>query len=132
MSSQLWNESMGFFVNRLSSPNDTAASDANVALLLQKPSGDLALIAPALLWLFGDAEHLGFYDVTPARLRVAALVKHLWASPGHRDCFRSLARDERAFVTFANGLLQGRKRVIPRRFNVGGLEATPERNASTL
>ena len=50
--------------------------------------------------------------MTPARLRVAALVKHLWASPGHRDCFRSLARDERAFVTFANGLLNETNRLV--------------------
>ena len=90
----------------------SAASDANVGLLLAPPTGDLADLAPALLWLFGDAEHLGFYDVTAARLRVAALVKHLWASPAHRGSFHALTRDERAFVTFANGLLNETNRLV--------------------
>jgi len=90
-----------------------AASEANVALLLAGSGGDgTAELAPAVLWLFGDAEHLGAYDVAPARIRLAAIIKHLWASPHHRGAFRDLAGDKRAFVTFANGLLNETNRLV--------------------
>lgn len=100
-------------------PRAIVNADTNVALLLDdKSPAHLALapalraLAPAILWLFGDAEHLGFYDVTPARLRVAALIRQLWTSPFHRAAFRAIAEDRSAFVTFANGLLNETNRLV--------------------
>ncbi|KAJ8601111.1 hypothetical protein CTAYLR_007843 [Chrysophaeum taylorii] len=88
-------------------------ADANVALLLDDKTPHIhRALAPAILWLFGDAEHLGFYDVTPARLRVAALVRQLWTSPAHRAAFRAISEDRAAFVTFANGLLNETNRLV--------------------
>ncbi|KAJ1451905.1 ubiquitin elongating factor core-domain-containing protein [Pelagophyceae sp. CCMP2097] len=88
-----------------------AASPANVALLLDA-NVTASGLAPSLLWMFGDAEHLGFYDISPARLRIAALIRQLWASPLHRESFRTLANERGAFVTFANGLLNETNRLV--------------------
>ena len=101
-----------FLPNASKHPRDRApgpgesASERNVRLLLDPADAAIsAALAPALLWLFGDAEHLGYYDIEKARVRVAALVRHLWGAPKHRAAFRSLAGDKAAFTTFANGLL---------------------------
>mmetsp|Transcript_6081 Transcript_6081/g.9013 ORF Transcript_6081/g.9013 Transcript_6081/m.9013 type:complete len:1130 (+) Transcript_6081:87-3476(+) len=91
-----------------------ASAEKNVSLLLDPPAciQNANLLAPAILWMFGDAEHLGFYDVTPARLRIAALIRQLWTSSFHKVAFRNIATDEEAFVTFANGLLNETNRLV--------------------
>ena len=69
------------------------------------------------IWLAAAVE-------TDACLRSGAFLEFLDERGAHH--FNDLAKDVR------DARQQGRKRVIQRRFNVGGLEATPESNASTL
>ena len=59
----------------------------------------------------------------PSRARAGGRRRHVLASRDRRRGARARREPRRA---------QGRTRVIHRRFNVGVLEATPERNASTL
>jgi len=91
--------------------------------LLANASPELASkLCPAILWLFGDAEYLGdIYQIADQRLRVAALVRHLWAAPVHRAAFRTIVADVRAFVTFANGLLNETNKLV-----AGAMEHLPE------
>lgn len=106
----------GIFRNLVTSAPVEAESatdaQANIALLLDGKSDEHKALAPAILWLFGDAEHLGFYEVPVARLRVAALIRQLWTAPFHRAAFRAIAEDKSAFVTFANGLLNETNRLV--------------------
>ena len=63
----------------------------NVELLANASPEIAAKLCPAILWLFGDAEHIGdIYQIADQRLRIAALIKHLWdcllyTSPSPRD-----------------------------------------------
>ena len=91
----------------------------NVELLANASPEIAAKLCPAILWLFGDAEHIGdIYQIADQRLRIAALIKHLWDAPVHRAAFRTIVADVRAFVTFANG-------ACPRRRRRGAFDVSP-------
>jgi len=94
----------------------------NVELLANASPEIAAKLCPAILWLFGDAEHIGdIYQIADQRLRIAALIKHLWDAPVHRAAFRTIVADVRAFVTFANGLLNETNKLV-----AGAIERLPE------
>ena len=94
----------------------------NVELLANASPEIAAKLCPALLWLFGDAEPIGdIYQIADQRLRIAALIKHLWDAPVHRAAFRTIVADVRAFVTFANGLLNETNKLV-----AGAIERLPE------
>ena len=63
-------------------------------------------LAPALLQLYGDVEHIGLQGKLDIRMKLARLLKYLWESPEHRSTFRRIAADEATFVRFANGLMK--------------------------
>ena len=66
----------------------------NVDLLANASPEIAAKLCPAILWLFGDAEHIGdIYQIADQRLRIAALIKHLWDAPVHRAAFRTIVAD---------------------------------------
>lgn len=50
-------------------------------------------IPPALLELYGDVEHTGFYDKVEHRYKIALIVKFIWNNEKHRDSFRKIGED---------------------------------------
>lgn len=62
-------------------------------------------LAPALLELYGDVEHTGFYDKLEHRYNIACCLKYLWKLPQHRRTFVSISRNKEKFVKFVNGLM---------------------------
>eukprot|EP00940_MAST-03C_sp_MAST-3C-sp2_P002016 g2016.t1 len=62
-------------------------------------------LAPALMCLYGDVEHTGFYEKMQHRYRIAKILKHLWDLKSHRPAFVALCSDPRGFEVFANGLM---------------------------
>jgi ubiquitin conjugation factor E4 B len=69
-------------------------------------------LAPALLKLYGDVEHIGFYEKLENRFNIALVLKHLWSSPGHRSTFQHISQDSQAFTKFANGLMNETNRLV--------------------
>ncbi|GAB5033245.1 ubiquitin conjugation factor e4 b [Nannochloropsis oceanica] len=74
------------------------------SLLLSNPLAQASL-APALLLLYGDVEHTGFYDKLEHRFHITAVLKYLWGSPEHRKTFRRISEETARFTSFANGLM---------------------------
>ena len=67
--------------------------------------------------------------ITSLQGHANTIKKHVLRRRG-RNGQRGRSRGPESYV--AGGAIQGRKRVIQRRFNVGVLEAIPKRKASTL
>ena len=55
--------------------------------------------------LYGDVEHTGFYEKMNNRFKIALVLKHLWHLESHRPAFLKLAKDEKSFEIFANGVV---------------------------
>lgn len=95
------NEISGFSPNRQSDPGRVLASS-----MLAYPSRFTAVyLAPALMELFGDVEATGHYDKIRHRMKVVAIINHLWTLNAHRPAFRSIASSSTAFVSFGNGVI---------------------------
>jgi ubiquitin conjugation factor E4 B len=64
-------------------------------------------LAPALLLLYGEVEHTGYYDKMKHRAHICTLLKYLWDSPNkeHRSAFRRITSDKKNFIKFANGIM---------------------------
>ena len=75
-----------------------------LSLIRSNPEAQREL-APALLVLYGDVEHIGLEEKLALRMKFARLLKFMWQSPEHRSTFRRIAADETKFVRFANGLM---------------------------
>jgi len=82
----------------------TRGHSVYTSFLLNNPLAQASL-APALLLLYGDVEHTGFYDKLEHRFHIAAVLKFLWRSPEHRRTFRRISSDTSQFTSFANGLM---------------------------
>jgi len=88
-----------------SPPSSTTRGHAiYTSLLLSNPLAQASL-PPALLLLYGDVEHTGFYDKLEHRFHIAAVLKYLWKSPEHRRTFRRISEETAQFTSFANGLM---------------------------
>ena len=101
-------------------------SPAYAGLLLSHPLA-VRELAPALLLLYGDVEHTGYYDKLRHRYRIACVLKYLWAQPAHRATFRRIAADRDHFVRFANGLMNETNKLI-----VETMEKLPEIRTAQL
>lgn len=62
-------------------------------------------LAPSLLLLYGEVEKTGYYSTSEHRTKIAALLKYLWESPEHKAAFKRITEDKKAFITFANGIV---------------------------
>ena len=51
-------------------------------------------LAPALLLLYGDVEHTGFYEKIGHRRRIGAVLKYLWSLNSHKPAFRGIATSD--------------------------------------
>jgi len=76
-------------------------------------------LAPALLLLYGDVEHTGFYEKVPFRRYMMIVLKHLWSLSTHRPAFRGIANitnndssGPTEFISFANGLINGTNELV--------------------
>lgn len=57
-------------------------------------------IPPALLELYGDVEHTGFYDKVEHRYKIALIVKFIWNNERHRDSFKKIGEDHVLIILF--------------------------------
>ena len=62
-------------------------------------------LAPALLLLYGEVEHTGYYDKMKHRAHICSLLQFLWESNEHRPAFRRITSDKQNFIKFANGIM---------------------------
>jgi len=102
----------------LSHPNQ---SDGPHSDLLETHVEGQKYLAPALLLLYGDVEHTGFYEKVPFRRYMMIVLKHLWNLSTHRQAFRGIANISNAdntssepteFISFANGLINGTNELV--------------------
>ena len=102
----------------LSHPNQ---SDGPHSDLLETHIEGQKYLAPALLLLYGDVEHTGFYEKVPFRRYMMIVLKHLWNLSTHRQAFRGIANISNAdntssepteFISFANGLINGTNELV--------------------
>lgn len=62
-------------------------------------------LAPALLLLYGEVEHTGYYDKMSHRAKISSLIKYLWECPEHRPAFQKITQNTDSFIRFANGII---------------------------
>jgi ubiquitin conjugation factor E4 B len=96
-------------------------SDGPHSDLLETHVDGQKYLAPALLLLYGDVEHTGFYEKVPFRRYIMIILKHLWNLSTHRQAFRGIANISRndnnsseptEFISFANGLINGTNELV--------------------
>lgn len=96
-------------------------SDGPHSDLLETHNEGQKYLAPALLLLYGDVEHTGFYEKVPFRRYMMIVLKHLWNLSTHRQAFRGIANISHAdnissepteFISFANGLINGTNELV--------------------
>ena len=94
----------------------------NVELLANASPEIAAKLCPAILWLFGDAEHIGdIYQIADQRLAHCGADQTPLGRAGSSSGVPNHRGRRRAFVTFANGLLNETNKLV-----AGAIERLPE------
>ena len=94
-----------FLPNENQSKNPLSKPSVQCGLLLSSHHLACKHLASGLMRLYGDVEHTGFYEKMNNRFKIALVLKHLWHLESHRPAFLKLAKDEKSFEIFANGVV---------------------------